>query len=295
VITVEHAIRALRRDRAVSMLVRTFLAGGLLLGFVGGAMIGSLAASMIMFMAVGLAWAALTYRSALSAAAAADSPSLIATGQFDEAENLIEQAIRKPSVFPNAKLVNLHHLAVLRHAQRKWADSARLSRALLSQRLKSNQLLARASQLMLADALVELNDLPGAFESLSRMYSQKLSLDEALALLSVQLDYEAKVGAWEAMVRNIASRVQMAELMPTKESARSQALLGLAALKTGRPDWAGWLKSRAVLLIDSGELTDERPILLELFPTNCTIPQAGVVGGTESALNAPPGEVRPGL
>ena len=47
---------------------------------------------------------------------AADSPSLIASGQFDEAEQEIEKVIRSFWLFRSVKLLSLHHLAVLRHA-----------------------------------------------------------------------------------------------------------------------------------------------------------------------------------
>ena len=68
---------------------------------------------------------------------AANSPSLIAAGQFDLAEYQIEQSLQNFSLFRTSKLLSLHHLAVLRHAQRRWADAAELCSALLRQRLGS--------------------------------------------------------------------------------------------------------------------------------------------------------------
>ena len=59
--------------------------------------------------------------------------------------------------------------------------------------------------------------------------------------------------------------MQLAELMPQPAGARSQALLALAAKRTGRPDWEGWLRRRVELLADVQELCVRRPILWELW------------------------------
>ena len=57
---------------------------------------------------------------------------------------------------------------------------------------------------MLADSLLELGDLAGAHEALVSLYSQKLTLIEAMNLLVVQLDYESRVGAWPSMFHKIS-------------------------------------------------------------------------------------------
>jgi hypothetical protein len=53
--------------------------------------------------------------------------------------------------------------------------------------------------------------------------------------------------------------------MPSSQSARTQALLALAAQKTGRADWAAWLAGRAQLLVDVQSLIAERPMLEEVW------------------------------
>jgi hypothetical protein len=57
----------------------------------------------------------------------------------------------------------------------------------------------------------------------------------------------------------------MAELMPPGQGVKVQAMLALAAKKTGRAEWAGWLTRRVELLADAGELAAERPLLWELW------------------------------
>ena len=85
-------------------------------------------------------WIALSITSARSSRIALDSPALIATGQFDEAERQIDLAMRAFSLFGPAKLRALHQLAVLRHAQRRWDEAAQLCRAAFwSQRLSASR------------------------------------------------------------------------------------------------------------------------------------------------------------
>ena len=140
-----------------------------------------------------------------------------------------------------------------------------LCRALLRQRLGPASGLGRSSHLILADALLEMNDLRGAHESLLRLYDQRLSLGEALNLLGVQLDYLGRIAAWDAMLAQLATRVQLTELMPTPAAAQAQALLALAARKRGRADWESYLRRRAELLVDREKLIDRRPVLRELW------------------------------
>jgi hypothetical protein len=102
-------------------------------------------------------------------------------------------------------------------------------------------------------------------ENLLRLYNQRLSLREALNLQMVQLDYMSRVNAWEPMLWQIGTKVQMAELLPTLQSARTQALMALAAKKTGRLDWFDWLRRRVELLIDAQHLCADRPMLKELW------------------------------
>jgi len=70
------------------------------------------------------------------------------------------------------------------------------------------------------------------------------------------------------MFQSIATKAQMAEMMPAQKAARVQVLLALAAKKVGRMDWADWLRRRAELLADVGELTRSRPLLWDVWAKN---------------------------
>jgi hypothetical protein len=217
-------------------------------------------------MILGLIWVTLSYHSVKNSRLSANSPSLIAAGQFDLAEYQIEKSLKNFSLFRTSKLLSLHHLAVLRHAQRRWADAAELCSALLRQRLGSLTGLSRQSRLILADSLLEMGDLNGSYQAISGLYQHRLTLGEALSLLHVQLDYQWRVNAWDQMLAGLRNKIEMAELMKTANAARSQALLALAAKKAGHEDLSAWLRRRVELLVNVNDLTAARPALKELWP-----------------------------
>jgi hypothetical protein len=268
-LTAQSAISRFRRDLTVGALLRLVLAAGAVCALGLNLAPNGKIDGTLPLLGIGFLWVMLSYRSIKGNRLAAESPSLIATGQLDAAEEHIELALRSFSLFRSGKMLSLHHLALLRHAQRQWRDSAMISQALLRQRFAGPSFITKPSQLLLADALLELGDLQGAYRSLALLSRQRLTLAEAMNFLLLQLDYESRLGAWNAMVTPgmMYQRLQLIELMPTANAARAQALLSLAALKTGRTDWAQWLRSRAELLVDAKELVAERPYLSELWPS----------------------------
>jgi hypothetical protein len=261
-LSVDATITRVRRDLTLSIVLKAVLAVAAVVCFT---MAGQENARFLALLGIGSIWFWLSINSARSSRAAAQSPSLIAAGQFEEAERNIEQSVRTFSLIRTVKLQSLHHLALLRHAQRRWQESAIFARALLSQRLGPLQPLSRSTRLLLADSLLEMNDLRGAYDALAALHREPMSLAETLNLLCIQLDYSARVSGWQSMLENVMGKVQLAELLPAALSARSQALLALAAKKIGRDDLAGWLRDRAALLADSQQLVSARPILAELY------------------------------
>jgi hypothetical protein len=220
---------------------------------------------------------------------------LIAAGHYDEAEAQIERSLRSFSLFRTAKVLSLHHLALLRHAQKRWQEAAMLCRALLRQRLGSMQTINKPSRLILADAMLEMGDNAGAYQAIVGLYNQRLSLGEAMNLLLVQLHYEARLQAWDQMFGGgLVQKVELAELMPVGNAARAQAFLALAAQKKGRLDWASWLRRRVELLIDVRQLCEERPMLWDVWrqeapePTQEPTPEPTLVPTPEPTATSIP-------
>jgi hypothetical protein len=262
-IPVDLAISRFRRDLAVSRFLRVLLLTGAGVCLFAGPLFGSHGGEMFPLIAIGAIWMLLSYRSVIGTRMAEDSPSLIAAGEFELAESHIDAALRTFSLFRSTKLVSLHHLALLRHAQRRWRESTLLCQTLLAQR--SSPPLARSALLMMVDSMLHLNDLTGAFAALGQLCRQRLTLHEAMAVQVLQLDYGWRVGAWEQMIAGVGAKVQLLELMPSLNAARSQTYLAVAALKTGRRDLAMWLRQRAELLADVAEITADRPVLRDLL------------------------------
>src|SRR5665213_3034773 len=261
-ISVDVAIHRVRRDITLGMLLKALLVSAVFATLIFSPPPTAKAAAIA---GIVIVWIALSVTSARSSLIARNSPALIASGQFDEAERQIDLAMRAFTLFGPAKLKALHQLAILRHAQRRWPETAALCRALLGHRLGRSASFTKPASLILTEALLELNELPSAYGAIMLLYGEQLGLDEVLSLLSLQLDYEAKIGAWAKIFDAAAAKVQLAELMPSPQAARTQAVLALAALKCGREDWAQWLRGRAELLADVATLTTDRPALAELW------------------------------
>jgi hypothetical protein len=264
-ISADSAISHFRRGLTLGSVLKGLLLAGAVACLLLRPVLAGRVDTALLLAGIGGVWIALSYRSLKGSRVAADSPSLIASGQFEQAEAKLDEALRSFSLFRTVKLLSLHHLAVLRHAQRRWGDTASLCRALLRQRLGAMQGLSKPTQLMLADALLELGDLRGAQQAIGALERHQLSLNEAMTFLLIQLDYQHRMGAWEPMLSGLEAKVQLAELMPSTGAARAQAMLALAAKKRGRTEWMRWLRDRAGLLAEVEQLCSARPALRELW------------------------------
>lgn len=263
-ITAQSAIARTRRDITLGSIVRWLMLAACVAALFGQSFLhdAGMTATTVLCLAGG-GWLILSFQSMRGSRIAADSGILIASGQFDLAEEHLEEAIGSFSVFRSAKLLTLHHLAVLRHAQSRWQDAAALCRALLRQ--SKSKPFDRSSRLILTESLLQLGDLNGAGENLNRLIHQRLSLRETLQLLSLQLDYAVKVNDWPGLFAGVQTRVQLAELLPTPAAARAQAIMALAAQELNQPAWREWLSRRAELLVERSLLIAETPALARLW------------------------------
>lgn len=264
-LSVEHAISRCRRDLTVGLLLKVLLAVAALGCFVAPAALGMGTDTTLALVLVGLIWLILSYKSVRGSRLSAESPMLIASGQFEQAEKKIDEALRSFSIFGRLKLTSLHHLALLRHAQRRWQETTELCRAILKQRLALRGGVSRPTRLILADSLLELGDLDGAGEQIDLVRRQRLNLSEMATFLLIQLDYQHRIRAWGAMMQEPGRKVELAETMPSGAAARVQALMALAAQKLERTSWRDWLRGRAELLAEVEELVRWRGALGELW------------------------------
>jgi tetratricopeptide (TPR) repeat protein len=209
-IRVENAITRFRRDLTLSAMLKGVLVAGAALAMFLELGDQTIISGPVALAVIGGVWLVLSYRSMKGSQMAAVSPVLIAAGDYEEAEQHIDEALRSFSLFRTVKLRSLHHLAMLRHAQHRFAESALLCRTLLHERLGVLSGISRSAHLILADSLLQQGDLHGAYESLAALYRQRLTLSEALELTAVQTDYLARISAWESIMDGVAKKAELA-------------------------------------------------------------------------------------
>jgi uncharacterized membrane protein YdbT with pleckstrin-like domain len=145
-ISVHAAITRFRRDMLIGLVARIALAVAAATVLLAP-MFSSTVDTTMAFVIVLVLWLVISYQGMRSTRLAASSPSLIASGNYEEAERNIEGALRSFTFIRAAKIVALHHLAMLRHAQRRWQETAALCRAVLNQKLGSLRALQKSSSI----------------------------------------------------------------------------------------------------------------------------------------------------
>lgn len=260
-----EAIDKIRRDIALAMLLRSLLLVGAITSILIDILKPHILDASAVLIVIAALWLALSIRSARNSRLIGISPLLIAAGDYDAAEKQIEQSLTRFSLFRTVKLLSLHHLAMLRHAQRRYDEAVSLCRALLRQRLGKLTSVSRQAHLIFADSLLKIGDVQGAGLAIQSLQGQSLNLPETLNMLQVEVSYQASINAWDRIISGLETKIQLAELLPTLPAARVQALLALAAHHQNHPDWAQWLASRAQLLAEPSELTSMHPELAILW------------------------------
>lgn len=196
----------------------------------------------------------------------AGTPVLIAAGEFEQAELRLAESVRQFTLLRGVKLMCLHHLAMLRHAQGRFDDAQQLAAAVLRQAGNVPSADPRSdvtARLLLADASLEVGDLWSVYRMLLTLRGSSLDLDEQLQCERIEIEYLARAGAWDQMLIALPQRVQMIELMPAGASGLCYLLLGQAARRVSQSAVAEYLESRARLLVEPAELAVRRPWLQE--------------------------------
>ncbi len=262
-IHVEQAIRRVQRDVVIVWVMHILLAMAVIAALVGGSAIGI---PPILLAAIPcILWVLLAVNGVRETRTALQWPTLIASGQLDEAERQIERSIRGFTVLRSVKLLSLHQLAVVKMAKRQWSDALKLSKAIAGHRLPKDQTLERASTLVLAGAAVQSGAMQDAYIAINRLRVMPLTLEEKLSLLLIECTYCGRLGAWAQLMEGLRDKLRLAELTPTELAAQIQGWLALAARKCGRKDWADYLIERCQLLMDPNDLRLLEPAFNELW------------------------------
>lgn len=171
------------------------------------------------------------------------------TTDHAQAQVTLDEVLGYRPVMRWARLLTYHRLATLRHVQRRFAETVSICLCLLNQPLKGPAAAARPHLLlMLAEAQLEVGNLPGAYHALAHLQQVRLGLAESLQRLSIQTRYELSVGAYASALHRSRAKVELAELMPPAHCATMHAMLATAAQHQGQARLANWLWERTHLL-----------------------------------------------
>jgi hypothetical protein len=182
------------------------------------------------------------------------------TAQLDgdpaAAEAGLGEAIRRWPLQQSLRLLLYHRLAILRHRQQRFAETAAICQTVLSFRLGPAGGVRGHLLLMLIESRLRCGDIHGAGQSLAELDQQPLSLAETLQRSALEVRWYVASGQPQAALQDLERRVQLAELMPPVQGGALHALLGAAAQSAGRPRTAAWLRQRADLLCTPEQLRD---------------------------------------
>lgn len=193
-------------------------------------------------------WLWLSVSTARVARSFATFSELMAT-EPSQAEDTLREVLRLRPVMRWARLLSYHRLAGLRHLQRRFAETAAICLCLLSQPLKGPAAATRPHLLlMLAEAQLEIGNLPGAYHALAHLQQTKLGLAQSLQRLAIQTRYELVIGAYDSVLHRARAKVELAELMPAQHCTTMHAMLATAAQHAGQTRQSDWLWERTRLL-----------------------------------------------
>lgn len=172
-----------------------------------------------------------------------------------QAEQQLDGMLKVKPVMRWARHLSYHRLAGLRHLQRRFTETAAICLCLLGQPLKGPASATRPHLLlMLAEAQLEIGNLPGAYQALAHLQQTKLGLAQSLQRLAIQTRYELTIGAYDAALHRARAKVELAELMPAKHCTAMHAMLATAAQRAGQTRQSEWLWRRTQLLAEPGDL-----------------------------------------
>lgn len=178
---------------------------------------------------------------------------------MDEDQNAFEGnllgALRRKPLHRTVRLMLYHRLAVLRHRQQRFIETACVCRAVLAQTRMGGAVQVRPHLLlMMVESLLAMGDLWGAHAGLVELSRMKLSLVESLQCMGLRTRYMVAAGLDDAAMADLSRTVDMAELMPAAQCGVTHALLSIAAARAGHNDIADWLRRRAELICEPEQL-----------------------------------------
>lgn len=181
----------------------------------------------------------------------------------DMAEHNLVAAMSRRPLMRWVRLLLYHRMALLRHRQQRFDESAAICQAVLSYPL-GTAASARASLLLtLAEAELEQGNLPVAYIALMRLHTVPTTLVEALQRLVLQTRYEVACGYDSLVLRQYRQKIRQAECMPAAACGTMHGLLFVAASRLEQNELAHWLHQRMQLLLEAEQVRQFEAMVAE--------------------------------
>lgn len=210
-------------------------------------------AAAILLLACGGLWLALSLTTARTARQMAHFQELAARDPRG-AEALLRTLMRRYPLHRSVRLLLHYRVASLRHRQMRFDVASPLCQAILAER-RGVPREARAHLLaMLVEASLYHGDTWGAYHALSTLHAMKLTLNETLERMALQVNYEIAVGRDDLPLESITTTLAMAELLPPPLFGALHVTLWAAAARCGHTALADWLLARAHLLCSEDQI-----------------------------------------
>lgn len=265
---------AFRRTLATGTAARFFL---VLAAMAGTAIyvfpLGNPTLGAALFAAAALVYFYLSWKSIAVSRDAMPAHEHLARGNLPEAEQLLTTALRKFSLFPSQRAVELLQLAQLRFEQSRYIESADLANAVLS--LRSPAPILASAQLVRLEAVTELLDLPRVHAGLLALAKLPLSHADSARLMYCRTLYEVALSAHDHTLYLLPGKLQLAQALSGPRYARWCLELARSALAAGRHELFDHLVARAVAVGDSANLARKVPDLADAVDKAALHPEFG--------------------
>ncbi len=246
--------RQLALDTALWWCLRLTLLMVMVYALAGGAGHGHPALA-VFFLIVAGGWLAHSYASARVAQQLPQITELI-EGGGTQAESLIATALRRAPLQRSVRLLLYHRLAMLRHRQRNYEESAAIAHTMLRYPLGPVTEIRPHLLLILGESRLLARDFWQTWYALTMLYRCRLNLIERLQVLTLQTRYEVATGQDAAALRDLDRKIALCELMPAPQCGAMHAILAVASRRRHDTALADWLRRRADLICLPEQLAD---------------------------------------
>ena len=209
--------------------------------------------------AVCVVWIGLSIQARRKANLTTRASQLIAAGQLSQAREILSGVCRGLCIHKPVLLMACHNLAVILQKQRQWPAAWQFCELVRNWARKNSNRIRILSEAVRAECSLAMNNLAGAYESLSVLSRTALNISERLGVLQAEITYGIRVGRSDTVMADLPNKVALAGLLPTEQAGLAHASLALAAHFAGQSARRDWLWRKASLYCPARELLARQP------------------------------------